>query len=107
MDKEIKIARIRAREAQWAAAMAAARELANNPVVELIGGMAAVEYLLNNPKNDPVLKFGAAKQAILESAIVSAVVVQQLAPALPTLAQGTGNLLGTVGKLVPALAPVS
>jgi len=104
MDKDVKIAKIKAQQAEFDAAMKVVKELLSNPVVELVGGMAAIEYMLNNPKGNPILKIGGAKQDALEAAIGTAVIAQQVAPLVPLLGSAATGVISAVKSLAPVAA---
>jgi hypothetical protein len=93
----------RQRESEWIKAMGDfGRILLTNPIVELVGGITAVEMLRRYPTSKPVLGgfWGGLDATVLNAAITGILVAQQIAPSMPYLAAGTSDLL----KLLPAIA---
>ena len=78
--------------------LAFAGDLAKNPVLELLVGYALIQYLNENPKDHPYINGWLEKQG-LELALVGAISIQQLAPALPYLGGAVSSTIGTVKAL--------
>jgi hypothetical protein len=77
------------------------RMLLTNPIVELVGGITAVEMLRRYPASKPILGgfWGGLDAVVLNGAITGILVAQQIAPSMPYLASGASDLL----KLLPAI----
>lgn len=105
MDRELKLAKMKARQAEHEETMAMARDILKNPIVELVGGFLLIQALTEttDPAKRPLIAMGTDTQIILRAGIVTAVAVQQLAPSLPILTQGASNIAGSLAKLIPAL----
>lgn len=93
----VKIAKIQRASIRESKALDLARELINNPVVELLAGIAAITYLNKGSQSWLESATGIDLAAGGEYAGLIAVIgLQQLAPLAPAIAAGGG-----IGKLLP------
>jgi len=98
---EEKVAKISAKKEISLARIELARDLAKNPILELVAGFVLVETLQRYPTGRPII--GNLQGNALEGLFAGVVTVQQLAPSLPYLTQAAGQLVGSLGKLAPVL----
>jgi len=113
MNDAVRVARINARAHQNALLLEGLRDAAKNPIVQLLAGFAAVEFLArarltiggdrDTHPNSPLLSSEAAKA--LYVGVVGTVTFQQLAPSLPYLAQGGATMLTSLATALPAVLP--
>lgn len=101
MNETVKIAKLELQKARITAFTEVTKALLANPVVELVGAFALIEYLQRTPKNRPII--GNTQGNLMEAGISGIITVQQLAPSLPYLAQAGGDFLSAIGKLAPGL----
>lgn len=100
----LKIARLNAKRDRDVAAMNLVRDLAKNPVLELVGAFVLVEALQRFPADRPII--GNLQGNMLETAIGGIITVQQLAPSLPYLVQGATDAAKLIGPAAMALGAV-
>jgi hypothetical protein len=106
MNEAMKLAKLNYKREKELAQLQAIREISKtlmtNPIIELVGGFVLVETLQRYPTSRPII--GNLQGNVIEAAIAGIVSVQQLAPSIPYIAQGTSDILGAVSKLAgPAL----
>lgn len=97
MDKDIKLAKIKKEQAENEAILATLKDIFSNPVVEVLAAIIALEQLQRH-------KYLSKPEAvIIQTGVLGVITVQQLAPSIPALSQSAGNVIGSLGKLIPAL----
>jgi hypothetical protein len=100
MDKEVRIAKIKAREAERLATLSFLKEMMKNPIFELVAGLALITYLNRGTQSWQEAMTGIDLKATVEGAgLVTIIGLQQLAPLAPYIAQGAEGL----GKALPGL----
>lgn len=107
MDKDIKLAKIKAQQAEREIALVIARDILSNPVIELIGGFMLIQVLTESPDKTkaPPIVMGTDTQIILRTALGAAVLGQQLGKeGMQTLASGAVSALKAVPALVAGVA---
>lgn len=72
-------------------------KLIANPVIELIAGYVIVEYLQSHTGAHPIIPPTAG--TVAEGAIVASVLIQQLSPSIPALAQAGGDIAGHIASI--------
>src|SRR5487761_2114418 len=85
----LRLAKLKARSEASQANIILAKELAKNPIVELLAGLTALELLHRYPKGNPILDggiIGGLKVDVMEGGLFAVVAFQQLAPSMPYLA---------------------
>ena len=89
----VKIAKVKARAEKDIAQIGLVKELAKNPVIELLAGVAVITYLNKGDKSWYQSLTGIDLKAGGEFAGLIAVIgLQQIAPLAPSIAQGTEGL---------------
>lgn len=94
---EVRLAEINADRDKRVAEIDLMAKVIANPVIELISGYVIVEYLQSHPRVNPVIPNMAG--TTVEGAIIASVLLQQLAPSIPMLAQAGGDIVGHVADV--------
>jgi len=102
MNGEMQAAKILADKEYNLAKISLLKDLLKNPILEIVGGFVLVEVLQRYPKDRPII--GNIQGNLIEAGLTGIITVQQLAPSLPYLAESSGSILQSVGKLAPLLA---
>jgi len=105
--EQLKLQRRQHKHEEKLAALALAKYVVTNPVVELISGFMLIQYLTEttDKTKKPIIEMGTDTQIILRTGIVSAVVIQQLGPeGVAAVGEGISKVAGTALKALPALA---
>jgi hypothetical protein len=100
MSTELTVAKVEARASKHKADVELMRELLRNPVVEALAGTMVVVSLRKAGFFQGVT--GALEEGVLETAILSIILAQQIAPSIPYLVQGTTEM----GKVISSIAPM-
>lgn len=78
------------------------KALAINPVLGLLLGLVIVENIKWDEKYDDHNRYEAKVWA--RSAVKTVALVEAIAPSIPTIAQATGDIVGSITKAVPGVA---
>jgi hypothetical protein len=100
MSTELTVAKVQAKSANHKADVELMRELLKNPVVEALAGTMIVISLRKSGFFQGVT--GSLEEGVLETAILSIILAQQIAPSIPYLVQGTTEM----GKVMSSIAPM-
>jgi len=113
----VKLARMQHRHEMGLAQLEMLKTSMANPMVQLIGGYTLIEMLANwgyIPYKDKLINYkiawglfdveGPSTKQTLQLGLAAAVLAGQVAPLIPPLLSGAGNLTSIIAKAAPALA---